>query len=46
MIWIMPNIMEKEGFVYKGEVIYTQGTDPHKRDTDGDWSDDDADQDR
>jgi hypothetical protein len=36
----IPNIMEKEGFVYKGVLIYTQGTDPNKRDTDGDWSDD------
>ena len=36
----IPNIMEKEGFTYKGELIYTPGTDPNRRDTDGDWSDD------
>tara|TARA_B100001173_G_scaffold218729_1_gene189177 strand:- start:1699 stop:14373 length:12675 start_codon:yes stop_codon:yes gene_type:complete len=36
----IPNIMEVEGFVYNGEVIYTQGTNPNDRDSDGDWSDD------
>ena len=36
----IPDILEIEGFVYQGELIYTQGTDPYDRDTDGDWSDD------
>ena len=36
----IPNIMEIEGFIYNDSLIYTQGTDPNKRDTDGDWSDD------
>ena len=36
----IPNILEVEGFVYQGQVIYTKGTNPKERDSDGDWSDD------